>query len=70
MLIPSKTALAVLVGDTSAYDTLLQYMLNEIELPESPEAFILPSVDGEQSIGLGAGSFGSKNGHLYYIARN
>ena len=45
---------AVLVGDTSAYDTLLQYMLNEIDLPESPEAFILPTVDGEQAIGLGA----------------
>lgn len=45
---------AVLVGDTSAYDTLLQYMLNEIDLPDSPEAFILPAVDGEQSIGLGA----------------
>lgn len=37
---------AVLVGDTSEYDTLLQYMLNEIDLPEAPEAFILPSVDG------------------------
>lgn len=45
---------AVLVGDTSAYDTLLQYMLNEMDLPESPEAFILPAVDGEQAIGLGA----------------
>ncbi|MFT5419340.1 MAG: nitrite reductase (NADH) large subunit [Candidatus Endobugula sp.] len=45
---------AVLVGDTSAYDTLLQYMLNEIDLPDSPEAFILPSLDGEQAIGLGA----------------
>lgn len=44
---------AVLVGDTAQYDTLLQYMLNEIDLPESPEAFILPSVDGA-SIGLGA----------------
>ncbi len=47
---------AVLVGDTSAYDTLLQYMLNEIDLPDSPEAFILPAVDGEQAIGLGADS--------------
>ncbi len=45
---------AVLVGDASEYDTLLQYMLNEIELPEAPEAFILPSVDGSESIGLGA----------------
>ena len=47
---------AVLVGDTSAYDTLLQYMLNEIDLPDSPEAFILPAVEGEQAIGLGADS--------------
>jgi nitrite reductase (NADH) large subunit len=45
---------AVLVGDTSDYDTLLQYMLNEIDLPESPEAFILPAVEGAESIGLGA----------------
>ncbi len=44
---------AVLVGDTSEYDTLLQYMLNEIDLPESPEAFILPSVEGA-SVALGA----------------
>ncbi|HBY86833.1 MAG TPA: nitrite reductase (NAD(P)H), partial [Colwellia sp.] len=33
---------AVLIGDTSEYDTLLQYMLNAIELPESPEGLILP----------------------------
>ena len=45
---------AVLVGDASDYDTLLQYMLNEIDLPDSPEAFILPAVDGAESIGLGA----------------
>lgn len=45
---------AVLVGDASDYDTLLQYMLNEIDLPDSPEAFILPAVDGAASVGLGA----------------
>lgn len=33
---------AVLVGDCSEYDLLLQYYLNEIELPENPEALILP----------------------------
>jgi nitrite reductase (NADH) large subunit len=44
----------VLVGDTSDYDTLLQYMLNDIDLPDSPEAFILPAVEGAESIGLGA----------------
>jgi nitrite reductase (NADH) large subunit len=37
---------AVLVGDTSDYDTLLQYYLNGIDLPKNPESLILPSVDG------------------------
>lgn len=37
---------AVLVGDCSDYDTLLQYFLNEIELPENPESLIVPSVEG------------------------
>ena len=35
---------AVLVGDCSDYDTLLQYYLNGIELPDNPEALILPGV--------------------------
>lgn len=48
---------AVLVGDTSEYDTLLQYVLNEIELPESPESLILPSSDGSTGApALGADS--------------
>ncbi|KZZ34659.1 MULTISPECIES: nitrite reductase large subunit NirB [unclassified Oleiphilus] len=37
---------AVLVGDCSDYDTLLQYYLNGIELPENPEGMILPNVEG------------------------
>ena len=37
---------ATLVGDCSDYDTLLQYFLNDIELPENAEALILPAVDG------------------------
>ncbi len=37
---------AVLVGDTSDYDTLLQYFLNEIDLPANPESMILPNVEG------------------------
>lgn len=37
---------AVLVGDCSDYDTLLQYFLNEIDLPDTPEGMILPSVEG------------------------
>jgi len=44
---------AVLVGDTSQYDTLLQYALNGIELPEFPESLILPSV-GDVAPALGA----------------
>ncbi len=42
-----KTLLgAVLVGDCSDYDTLLQYFLNGIELPENPESMILPNLEG------------------------
>ncbi len=37
---------ATLVGDCSDYDTLLQYYLNDIDLPDNPEAMILPAVDG------------------------
>ncbi len=37
---------AVLVGDCSDYDTLLQYFLNAIDLPASPEAMILPASEG------------------------
>ena len=39
---------AVLVGDTEDYDTLLQYSLNAIDLPEMPESLILPSIDGNK----------------------
>lgn len=42
----SKLLGAVLVGDTSDYDTLLQYYLNGIDLPENPESLILPGVEG------------------------
>ncbi|EAS43256.1 nitrite reductase large subunit [Photobacterium profundum] len=44
---------AVLVGDVDAYGTLLQMMLNDMELPENPAALILPAVDGEASSGFG-----------------
>ncbi|KXJ45707.1 nitrite reductase (NADH) large subunit [Marinobacter salarius] len=37
---------AILVGDNSHYDTLLQYALNGIELPENPETLILPESQG------------------------
>ncbi len=44
---------AVLVGDAESYSDLLQYMLNAIDLPENPEALIVPSVDGAAAAGLG-----------------
>jgi nitrite reductase (NADH) large subunit len=37
---------AVLVGDNSTYDTLLQYYLNGIDLPKKPESLILPAGSG------------------------
>lgn len=42
---------AVLVGDTSDYDTLLQYALNGIDLPENPESLILPDAGGSAELG-------------------
>ncbi|MFL9925022.1 nitrite reductase large subunit NirB [Herbaspirillum lusitanum] len=44
---------AVMVGDAAEYGTLLQMMLNRIELPESPEFLILPQADGKAKVGLG-----------------
>jgi nitrite reductase (NADH) large subunit len=44
---------AVLVGDTGDYDTLIQYALNDIALPEYPESLILPSNSESESTGLG-----------------
>jgi len=42
-----KTLLgAILVGDNSPYDTLLQYALNGITLPDNPETLILPESQG------------------------
>ncbi|MGO2135595.1 nitrite reductase large subunit NirB [Marinobacter sp.] len=37
---------AILVGDNSHYDTLLQYTLNGITLPDNPETLILPEGQG------------------------
>ncbi|PNH99011.1 nitrite reductase large subunit NirB [Vibrio diazotrophicus] len=45
---------AVLVGDTSDYGDLLQLMLNEIDLPEHPDALILPAHAGAEKPALGA----------------
>ena len=43
----------VMVGDASEYGTLLQMMLNRIELPASPEFLILPQADGKAKPALG-----------------
>ncbi|BCF93367.1 nitrite reductase catalytic subunit NirB [Paraburkholderia caribensis] len=43
----------VMVGDASEYGTLLQMMLNRIQLPESPEFLILPQADGNAKPALG-----------------
>lgn len=44
---------AVLVGDATEYGNLLQLALNAIDLPEQPEALILPSTDGAPRAGMG-----------------
>lgn len=41
-----RVAGAVLVGNTQGYDQLLQYFLNQIKVPPSPESLILPAADG------------------------
>ncbi|HET8709893.1 MAG TPA: nitrite reductase large subunit NirB [Spongiibacteraceae bacterium] len=43
---------AVLVGDNSSYDTLLQYMLNKIDIPKQPLSLIAPSAG--EAVALGA----------------
>lgn len=46
---------ATLVGDCSDYDTLLQYHLNDIDLPDNPESMILPNVgEGAPQLGVDA----------------
>ncbi|MDG2537485.1 nitrite reductase large subunit NirB [Dyella jiangningensis] len=42
----------VLVGDATDYGTLLQMVLNGLELPDAPESLILPVADGKSSPGL------------------
>ncbi|NBA98452.1 nitrite reductase large subunit NirB [Pseudomonas sp. R5(2019)] len=45
---------AVLVGDNSYYDTLLQYAQNGIALPADPSSLILPLSDGAPALGADA----------------
>jgi nitrite reductase (NADH) large subunit len=44
---------AVLVGDAGEYGSLLQMMLNRIDLPQDAEFLILPQSDGKAKPGLG-----------------
>ena len=45
---------AVLVGDCADYDTLLQYYLNDIELPADPQCLIVPAAGEQPLLGVGA----------------
>src|SRR5690606_19618614 len=45
---------AVLVGDNSYYDTLLQYAQNGIRLPSNPASLILPQSEGAPALGVDA----------------
>ncbi|MBF8223361.1 nitrite reductase large subunit NirB [Halomonas sp. 328] len=42
---------AMLVGDNSYYESLMQYYANGLALPEDPAALILPSSDGAPALG-------------------
>ncbi|MEP5569821.1 MAG: nitrite reductase large subunit NirB [Halioglobus sp.] len=51
----AKTLLgAVLVGDCSDYDSLLQYHLNDIELPPEPQSLIAPNTGDAPALGVAA----------------
>ncbi|WP_298776402.1 nitrite reductase large subunit NirB [uncultured Shewanella sp.] len=45
---------AVLVGEVSTYSHLLQFMLNDMDLPDNPASLILPYCEEESALGLGA----------------
>ncbi|MGB1140373.1 MAG: nitrite reductase large subunit NirB, partial [Halioglobus sp.] len=45
---------AVLVGDCESYDTLLQYHLNDIELPADPQGLIVPAAGETPQLGVAA----------------
>ncbi|WP_043527732.1 nitrite reductase large subunit NirB [Litchfieldella xinjiangensis] len=45
---------AMLVGDNSYYDTLMQYYDNGLELPDDPASLILPSSEGAPTLGADA----------------
>lgn len=45
---------AVLVGDVEAYGNLLQFKLNDMNLPETPEALIAPALGDVPAMGVDA----------------
>ncbi|MEM9253884.1 MAG: nitrite reductase large subunit NirB [Pseudomonadota bacterium] len=50
----SKLLGAVLVGDCESYDSLLQYHLNDIELPADPQGLIVPAAGEVPQLGVAA----------------
>jgi len=54
---------AVLVGDVEAYGTLQQMCVHGMDLPESPEALILPSLDGTAAAAMGVDAL-PENAHI------
>lgn len=44
---------AVLVGEVEAYGNLQQMCVHGMDLPENPEMFILPALDGDAAVGMG-----------------
>lgn len=47
---------AVLVGEAESYGTLLQLMLNNMDIPGNAASLILPATDGAAAVGLGVSS--------------
>lgn len=46
----------ILVGDASAYGTLMQFVQNKIALPPHPEDLLLPPREGKSAVGMGVES--------------
>lgn len=46
----------ILIGDASAYGTLLQFVQNNIALPPHPEDLLLPPREGKPNVGMGVES--------------
>jgi nitrite reductase (NADH) large subunit len=46
----------ILIGDASAYGTLLQFVQNRIALPPHPEDLLIPPREGKSAVGMGVDS--------------